>query len=45
MAQYLLDTDSAVYHDLVIVTSNKKHFDRIPNIRLEDWAQKSKFKK
>jgi predicted nucleic acid-binding protein len=41
----LLIGSCAVYHDLVIVTSNKKHFDRIPNIRLEDWAQKSKFKK
>lgn len=41
----LLIGSCAVYHDLVMVTSNLKHFDHIPNIRLEDWAQKSKFKK
>lgn len=35
----------AVYHDLVMVTSNLKHFDHIPNIILEDWAKKSKYKK
>lgn len=35
----------AVHHDLVMVTSNLKHFDHIPNIKLEDWAQKSKYRK
>ena len=41
----LLIGSCAVYHDLVMVTSNLKHFDHIPHIRLEDWAQKSKYKK
>ncbi len=41
----LLIGSCAVYHDLVMVTSNIKHFDHIPNIRLEDWAQKSKYRK
>lgn len=35
----------AVHHNLVMVTSNLKHFDHIPNIKLEDWAQKSKYRK
>ena len=34
----------AVYNNLVMVTSNLKHFDHIPDIQLEDWAQKSRHK-
>ena len=41
----LLIGSCAVYHDLVMVTSNLKHFNHIPHIQLEDWAQKSKYKK
>jgi tRNA(fMet)-specific endonuclease VapC len=41
----LLIGSCAVFNDLVMVTSNLKHFDHIPNIVLEDWAQKSKYKK
>ena len=41
----LLIGSCAVYNNLIIVTSNLKHFDHIPNIKLEDWAQKSKYKK
>ena len=41
----LLIGSCAVFYDLVMVTSNLKHFDHIPNIVLEDWAQKSKYKK
>ena len=41
----LLIGSCAVYHDFIMVTSNLKHFDHIPNIQLEDWAQKSKYKK
>lgn len=41
----LLIGSCAVYHDLVMITSNLKHFDHIPDIQLEDWAQKSKYKK
>ena len=38
----LLIGSCAVYNNLIMVTSNLKHFDHIPNIKLEDWAQKSK---
>ena len=41
----LLIGSCAVYHELIMVTSNLKHFDHIPNIVLEDWAEKSKYKK
>jgi tRNA(fMet)-specific endonuclease VapC len=41
----LLIGSCAVHNNLVMVTSNLKHFDHIPNITLEDWAQKSKYKK
>ncbi|MBQ7423501.1 MAG: PIN domain-containing protein [Prevotella sp.] len=41
----LLIGSCAVYHDLIMVTSNLKHFDHIPHIQLEDWAQKSKYNK
>lgn len=41
----LLIGSCAVFNDLVMVTSNLKHFDHIPNIKLEDWAQKSMYKK
>lgn len=40
----LLIGSCAVHYDLTMVTSNLKHFDHIPNIILEDWAQKSKHK-
>ena len=41
----LLIGSCAVFHNLVMVTSNLKHFNHIPGIQLEDWAQKSKYKK
>ena len=41
----LLIGSCAVHNNLVMVTSNLKHFDYIPNITLEDWAQKSKYKR
>ena len=41
----LLIGSCAVHNNLVMVTSNLKHFDHIPNITMEDWAQKSKYKK
>lgn len=34
----LLIGATAVQNEMVMVTSNTKHFDRIPNIRLEDWC-------
>jgi tRNA(fMet)-specific endonuclease VapC len=41
----LLIGSCAVHNNLIMVTSNLRHFDHIPNITLEDWAQKSKYKK
>lgn len=38
----LLIGSCAEYNQLVMVTSNVKHFAHIPNIRIEDWARKSK---
>ncbi len=35
----------AVFNNMAMVTSNLKHFTYIPNIQLEDWAQKSKYSK
>lgn len=41
----LLIGSCAVYHNLVMVTSNLKHFDHVPDIELEDWAKKSRYRK
>lgn len=41
----LLIGSCAVYNNLVMVTSNLKHFSPIPDIMLEDWAKKSKHTK
>ncbi len=35
----LLIGSTAVYHNLTIVTHNTKHFERIPNIKIEDWEK------
>jgi len=34
----LLIGATAVQNEMVMVTSNTKHFDRIPNIKIEDWC-------
>lgn len=36
----LLIGASAVFSDIVMVTENVKHFDRIPNIKLEKWVER-----
>ena len=41
----LLLGSCAVFNDMVMVTSNVKHFDHIPNIKIEDWAGKSTYEK
>jgi tRNA(fMet)-specific endonuclease VapC len=28
---------TAIVYDLIVVTNNTKHFERIPDIKLEDW--------
>lgn len=30
---------TAISHDLVLVTNNLRHFERIPFLRLEDWVE------
>lgn len=34
----LLIGSTATNYDLVMVTENTKHFERIPNIKLENWV-------
>lgn len=35
----LLIASTAIYHDLIIVTHNVKHFERIPGVRVTDWEK------
>ncbi|MCC5935516.1 MAG: type II toxin-antitoxin system VapC family toxin [Candidatus Cyclonatronum sp.] len=37
----LLIGATAVYYNLILVTNNRKHFERLENIRLEDWTTKN----
>ena len=42
--QIILDADLmiaaiAIAHSLTLVTNNTKHFERIPNLRLENWSE------
>lgn len=41
----LLIGTCALHNHLTMVTSNLKHFAHVPNIKLEDWAEKSKLRK
>ena len=34
----LLIAGTALSHNLVMVTNNRKHFDRIPSLEVEDWS-------
>jgi len=34
----LLIASSAITYDLILVTNNLKHFERISNLRIENWA-------
>ena len=34
----LLIGATAIYNKMTVVTSNIKHFERIPNIKIEDWC-------
>jgi tRNA(fMet)-specific endonuclease VapC len=38
----LLIGATAMYHGLILVTNNTKHFERIQSLRLENWMQESK---
>jgi predicted nucleic acid-binding protein len=33
----LLIGATAVHHEMVLVTSNIKHFERIPGLNIENW--------
>ena len=33
----LMIAATALVHDLILVTNNTRDFERIPNLRLEDW--------
>ncbi len=41
----LLIGSCAVHNNMVMVTSNIKHYVNVPRIAIEDWAEKSKFNK
>lgn len=34
----LLIAGTALTHDRIIVTNNRKHFERIPGLTVEDWS-------
>lgn len=34
---------TAIHHKMITVSSNKKHFERIPGIILEDWCEHNDF--
>lgn len=34
----LLIAGTALYHDLTLITHNRKHFDRITDLNVEDWS-------
>ena len=34
----LLIAGTALTHDRIIVTNNRKHFERIPGLIVEDWS-------
>ncbi len=36
--QDLLIAGTALAHDRIIVTNNRKHFERIPGLIVEDWS-------
>lgn len=35
----LLIASTAIYHNLIVVTHNVKHFDRIPGLQVTDWEK------
>lgn len=35
----LLIASTAIYHDLIVVTHNVKHFERIPGLQVVDWEK------
>lgn len=35
----LLIASTAIYHNLIVVTHNVKHFDRIPGVQVTDWEK------
>lgn len=40
LEQYdLLIAVTALYHEMTVVSSNVKHFVKVPNLKLEDWRK------
>lgn len=37
----LLIGSCAIHNNMVMVTSNSRHFSHLPNIHIEDWAEKT----
>ena len=35
----LLIASTAIYHNLIVVTHNVKHFERIPGVQVTDWEK------
>lgn len=35
----LLIAATALYNDLILVTGNESHFERIPNLKIENWKK------
>ncbi|MBO4318964.1 MAG: type II toxin-antitoxin system VapC family toxin [Treponema sp.] len=35
----LLIASTAIYNELILVTNNTKHFENIPNLKLENWKE------
>lgn len=35
----LMIAATAIYNDLTLVTNNTKHFEKIPNLKLENWKE------
>lgn len=36
----LLIASTALYHNLIVVTHNVRHFDKIPGLKVEDWENR-----
>ena len=35
----LLIAATAIYNELTLVTNNTKHFENVPNLKIENWKE------